>query len=179
MANLLPQNTKKKVYREYTLRAMIIALIAVASVGVVASVLLVPTYVLLDSKLEGLNIAYRSDTDEQKDTDEDYKTSISRIEARLAVVQQDTDTKKIPYEIMARLFEIKPDTITLSKISYARASNKLMVKGSADTRKELDRFIKRIGQEDMFVPLESYPYENLSVKKDVPFDFSIQLREQQ
>ena len=177
MANLLPQNIKKKVCKEYTLRAVIVTFFASACVLFVACVLLIPTCVLLDSKLEGLNVTCQSDDNEQKSSDEDHKANMSSIEARLAVINKDTNAKKIPYEIMARIFEIKPATITLSKISYASVSNKLGVKGNAETRKELDNFIKIIGQDEMFIPLESYPYENLSSKEDVSFDFNIQLRE--
>ena len=107
MANLLPQNIKKSVRREYTLRVAIVVSVILSGVFVIAIILLAPTYILLNAKFAGLQVADQPNTTDEGGEVEDYDAKISKIESRLSTIQQNTGDKKISYEIIDHLLERK------------------------------------------------------------------------
>lgn len=174
MANLLPQNVKKRLHKEYICRAIVVAFVAVTSVLIMALILLAPTYISLNGKLEILRQTDTTDSDDNKSI-EIFMEKLDEARVSLEILQQGMNTRKIPYGVFVTLFDTKHDAISLSRISYSRSDDKLNISGSAETRNDLKLFIDNIGEQDMFSPIDNFPYSSLSAREDIPFSFGIML----
>ncbi len=176
MANLLPQQLKKDSHREYVLRTVFVGLCALSVLLLVGVVSLVPTYVLLDAKLSGTNKTSGLPDSKTATTSTD---SIQIVRSYVSLLKQDTSSNEVPYGIFTQILKIKSDTLEFSRISFTRSDNTLHVGGKAATRSDLKNFIDRVGQDDMFMPIDNFPYSDLSGHKDIPFNFNIQLKKTQ
>ena len=174
MANLLPQNVKKRLRREYICRTVVVAFVAAMYVLIAALVLLTPTYVSLKGRLEILRQTEAIGFNDDKSIEISIE-KLNEARASLEILQQGMNTRKIPYGVFVTLFDIKHNTISLSRISYSRSDDKLNISGSAETRNDLKLFIDNIGEQDLFLPIDDFPYASLSAKENIPFSFSIML----
>lgn len=175
MANLLPQNLKKEYRKEYVLRAVAVWLFAFAVVTCIGMILLVPTYVLLEAKLNNYAPANEENTEV---TAESSTEMIKTMNEYVALLKKDSSSRGIPYGIFARLFELKGKAITISRLSFSSVDGKLSMTGKAATRNDLKEFIDRIGEDEAFLPIENFPYADLSEPRDISFNLNIQLDEQ-
>ncbi len=174
MANLLPQHIKEDLRKEYSRRFVIVSLMLLSCVLFVAVVSLSPTYIVLNAKKNALN----EFKDSLKIGKEDSTMSVmSEMKKEVELLKEDTYSRDIPYNIFATLFETKTEDTTITRISFSQKDNRLNVKGVSATRNSLKEFIDLIGEEEMFLPIENFPYSGFSESTNLPFGFSIKLAE--
>jgi hypothetical protein len=174
MANLIPQHIKRKIRREYSLRTLIAWFLASASVLLILVIMLLPTYIMLKSKLSGMQQPVESDG--VSGVIEGSADIVESTREYVALLEQDTSYRQVPYGIFAHLFEIKTDAISFSRISFSDASNKVGVSGIALTRNDLKDFIEAFNNDTMFMPIENYPYESFNFSEDIPFTFDVTMK---
>jgi len=175
MANLLPQYMKRRIRKEYLERIITAWLFALAGGLTVTIILLIPAYVLLYSKLSNLNQNVSGGV--ATAVVEGSADIIQTTRAYVTLLQQDTAYRKVPYGIFVHLFEIKTNSITLSRMSYSGASNKIGISGTAATRNDLKNFIDVFNDDSMFASIDNYPYESLSYSEDILFTFDITMKD--
>lgn len=172
MANLLPQEIKKDLRKEYIRRFIIVSFISVSCVLLVSIISLSPTYIVLNAKKDAINEYKNSLIVKEKD---DTTPMMSEMKEDVETLKKDTFSINIPYNIFTTFFNIKTEDITVTRISFLQKDNKLQIKGTAANRYSLKDFIDSIGEEEMFFPIENFPYSGFSEPTDLPFDFSIGL----
>jgi hypothetical protein len=175
MANLLPQNVKRKYRKEFLLRTIIGWLTITASALAVAIVLLVPTYVSLQAKQQVLLVDQDILQEEIQEEDEDI---VASIRAYLDLLKQDTSSRKVPYGIFRHLFELKDDTITYTRIAFAGSENIVTVSGVAATRQDFFDYYSIFEVDPVFDLIGDYPFESLGQAERIPFTFQLTLEEE-
>lgn len=171
MANLLPQDKKKEIRKEYNLRVLIVSLFLLWIVLAIASTLLFSLHILLNSRLSELDQMHAVVVEESEDAIE-LKRLIDSTQTKLELLQHDNLPPKIPYGIFKTVFDIKPENVYLTKIAYL--DDQITVDGFASHRNDLQDFVFAIGKHEMFLPVE-YPFSNITQKEDIDFSLSISL----
>ena len=171
MANLLPQNKKKEIRKEYCLRVATFLLFMLNAVFVMIIVLLLSLNILLSSRLLSFNQTFIAISEEKEDLEE-LKQIMSSTQAKLKLLRQDDLSPKIPYGIFKTVFDIKPDNIFLTEIAYS--NNQIIVGGLALHREDLQKFVVAIGEYEQFLPVD-YPFSNITKKDDIDFSLTINI----
>lgn len=174
MANLLPQNKKKEISQEHNVRFLTALFSVSGAVLIIATVLLASLYVLLDSRLAGLDQTYKIIAAKDEDTSK-LEDSIKDILAKLELLEKNSSQTKIPYGIFKSVIDIKPNGVSLTKMSYSAKENQISVSGVAAYRKDLQDFIEAIENHESFLPVE-YPFSNITQKEDIDFSLIINMK---
>ncbi len=172
MANLLPQDKKNKIRKEYKIRVATISLFMFEGVLIIAMVLLASLYILLNSRLSSFDQAYATNTGEEEDIAR-LERSINEIRTKLGLLQYNDSSLKIPYGVFKSVIDIKPENISLTKMAYLN-NNQVTVSGFARYRKNLQDFVVAIGEHELFLPVE-YPFSNITQKQDIDFSLTINM----
>jgi hypothetical protein len=173
MANLLPQDKKKEIRKEYRTRFYTVLLCFSGGVLIVAAILLFSLYVLMNGRLSGLNQKYEAYSEKGEDTVK-IEESIKNINTKLELLQNNNLQSKIPYGVLKEVIDIKPGNIFLTKIAYSD-NKQVIVGGVASYRKDLQDFIVAIEKDKMFLPVE-YPFSNITQKEDIEFSLVINMK---
>lgn len=159
------------------------ALLMIALVVVVAIVSVLPTYVMLQTEMtrfesvEGANKNGIVTTASSSTAD-----MVKELRSRMELLKSNIDIQSVSLGIMPSLFEIKPDGVYFSGISFSKSGKRITVRGMADTNKDLGAFINAIKNQrepKIFLPIDndSFPFASMSQPKDVPFTLEIKLKE--
>jgi len=176
MANLLPQNKKKEISQENNVR-FFTALFSVSGIIlIIATILFASLYILLDSRLAGLDQTYNKVVVAEKDEDTSkLEESIKDILAKLELLENNSSPVKIPYGVFKSIIDIKPKGVSLIKMSYSSKENQISVSGVAAYRKDLQDFIDAIENHELFLPVE-YPFSNITQKENIEFSLTINMK---
>ena len=172
MANLLPQDKKNKIRREYRVRVLTASLFMFGGVLIIATVLLASLYILLSSRLSGLDQIHAANTGKEEDMAK-LERSINETRTKLELLQHNSSSLKIPYDVFKSVIDIKPENISLTKLTYSN-NNQVTVSGFALYRKNLQNFVATIGNHELFLPVE-YPFLNITQKQDIDFSLTINI----
>jgi len=173
MANLLPQNKKKEISQEHNMRFLTALFFVSGIVLIILTVLMASLYFLLNSRLSGLEQVYKVVVEKDEDTSE-LEASIEDTLARLELLENNYSQVKIPYGVFKSIIDIKPDGISLTKMSYNPKESQVSISGIASYRKDLQDFIDAIEKHELFMPVE-YPFSNITQKEDIEFSLDINM----
>lgn len=172
MANLLPQDKKDKIRKEYKTRVFTIFSFIFGGVLIIATVLLASLYILLSSRLSDLNQMYAAAAGKEEEIVR-LEGAINETRAKLELLQHSGSSLKIPYGVFKTVIDIKPESISLTKMAYSN-NNQVTVSGFAPYRKDLQDFVVVIGNHELFLPVE-YPFSNITQKQDIDFSLTINI----
>jgi hypothetical protein len=183
MLNLLPQQNKAEIQKEYTLRKIVMTLVLLFVVLVASLLLLAPSYLL--SKIREREatdqLTYTKDLLEQKFESENItKEMASAISYAQALRPFKKGTS--PYEII-RIFENKPSSIKITQISYTAAMiagdspmpASISLEGKAENRESLTAFGKLIEGRSEFSAV-NIPVSNFVKERDITFSMTVTLK---
>jgi Tfp pilus assembly protein PilN len=175
MINVLPENEKAKLGKEYMLRLAIVCLLIVTFLSLFASTLLLPTYIVsssretsLEGQLEALN---KSNPGASLN---DLNIFIDKINSTLALF----DTKSTDYnfleDVLSPVLKARPSTTTISQMLFSNRGGdngaKLELHGVAENRAALQSFKTALEKTNKFNRVD-VPISNFVKKTDI--DFSI------
>lgn len=176
MINLIPQVAKDKIVSEYWIRVVSVWLLIISIVSIVVSLLLLPTYVLITSKVN----AYTSSATEGAEKIAEYDVSYLALTEVNKQAQMLLDLRKVKQtsELIETLESIKGSEITITKFSIHRSGmglESVNINGKATTRKSLSDF------RDLLLTLPEVkdvklPISNLAKDRDIKFDIAIVLK---
>ena len=172
MTNLLPQNKKKEIYKEYTTRVFIVLLSMLGALLVFLTVLLAFTFILLGDRLAELSRNH-STVLENSGITTTVETTLKNTQTKLKLLKHKENLPQITYGIFKSIIEIVPKEVALTRIAYT--DGQLMVNGNALYRKNLQDFIIAISAHEMFLPV-NYPFSNITQKEDIVFSLNIKLK---
>tara|TARA_B100000745_G_scaffold254646_1_gene177096 strand:+ start:1486 stop:2025 length:540 start_codon:yes stop_codon:yes gene_type:complete len=172
MINLVPEEAKKFVKIEYWSRLIVLFNIALSIVGVVAIVLLYPSYVLLDSQLS----AYVSKFTET----EEMQAEIEALESELLAANDLVAQLKNSFEstTLSELIEVLDELgqgINVNYFEIVRVDREIKtidVAGIASSRNSLSEYSKAVTDHPLFKEV-NIPISNLAQGQNVSFQISV------
>lgn len=177
MFNLLPENLKKKITREYKLRLTIIILAFVISTQVFLLVFLFPSWLL--SFYRGKDFLVRSDEINRFLSAEDVSSTISYIKvlnSKLKIIDENQNYPEL-IPVLNSVLKERTSNIRINGISYtvnSANSGVLTLSGIGGSRESLVSFSKKIKEIEFFKKVD-LPLSNLAKDKDIEFSININI----
>jgi type II secretory pathway component PulL len=172
MFKLLIEEDKKDLQREYSLRRVVVALVALTIVSTIGVVSIFPSYVLSNLR--------RSESMERQrvsralgSEDEDISKWVSQINNKLRMLSYARDEDK-PSRVIENLLAERGEGIRITSISWKKSDQEisLSISGKARDRQGLIKFEGDVRSSGHFTRVV-LPVSNLAKDRDI--DFSIRL----
>ena len=172
MINLIPPVARKKVAREYWLRVTAVACFAVGTVSLIAGVLLLPTYVLIQLQID----VQKSSADTLTDTASSYDVSAAQLIAasRQAQILVDRSQLAIVSNYVETIETIAGSDITVIDTEYMQGeeADQVSISGQAATRQALVNFRDQLEANPQFEAVD-LPISNLIKDRDILFTITM------
>ena len=175
MINLLPPTGHKIVKQEYFFRVGSSLCLLFASVNILLTIALVPTYVLVDAQVKSLE----AESPEEGASADASKASDAEIKKTQQILKQLKTTKEsvLSSTAIAEIQKYAPDTIAFSNFQVATskgAIDSIQVQGVAPTREVLSHFKEALEQTEVFQKAE-VPLSDLAKDTNLPFALTVTL----
>lgn len=176
MINLLPENEKKNLDREYTFRLAAVSLGAVIGLSIIAIIVLLPVYVLAVYKGKVATIVDAPKNQEATQAQEAFKKQIDDAKILMRVLRPE-EAGTLPSMVIEVLSKHKTSQNTVSDVSYRRDANgtTVVVRGVARTRDSLSRFTDALTQEPLIANVD-VPVSNFAKDANIVYTFTILLK---
>ena len=175
MFNLLPQAEKKAVYELYVFRRLQLILVFFLAAGVIALVLLFPSFFIVQTKQVEIEseMDFRRISLARKDT-HDLNVAILRAKEEIRLLEGVTKSAPTTYELFLKVIARKSDGIKVTSFLYGarEEENAIVVNGIARDRETLLTFAQDIGGDQAFSHV-SLPVSNFAQNTDIEFSFTI------
>lgn len=173
MFTLLPEQHKKKLYKEYRLRLIVVVMFFVTSFFVVSVSLLYPSYISLKTEKSTLNVETQRLVDQiEFKNGQGINATIANIKSDLRLSKPDETL--IAQAISAVLNE-RPGGVYIDTLRYTRgigAPSTLSLHGTAKDRNALITFSNNLKKELIFSSVD-LPISNLAKQADVDFSLTL------
>jgi len=145
MFNLLPDQDKAALRREYNFRRALVYMGGIIAVMTLSLAFLVPVYVITYYKYHSVDVQYNSIIHARDGSEQAYIKDIKKINSLLDVLK---DTHDLRSEAIFKLIiDAKQAGVTIIKIGYIRESQiNIRMEGVADNRESLRSFTKALSQ---------------------------------
>jgi len=173
MINLIPPVARKKVKREYWVRAVSVWMLLISIALVIVTLFNIPVYVLISGQLNAYASPYELATTEDgqfKQSEEEIKTANEFAK----ILNENTESVAFS-DIIARLDELGGAGISVASVNLSRTKDSIddiTVTGQASTRVALANYKERIEAHEFFDTAE-LPLSNLAKDVDIPFSIKI------
>lgn len=175
MFNLLPENIKVSLKKEYSIRRFIIVMFFIAIVQITFLVFIFPTWMVSAYKEEVISEEYDKFNKISSDSNIDpIADRIQSINKKLGILNNVLQYPTlVPY--VDTVLSNKSSSIFIEQFSFSLKNSKegnLAVAGVAKTRESLVSFVDLLKEADTFKEV-NLPISNLAKDKDI--DFTIEL----
>lgn len=176
MANILPQQKKSEIKKEYQLRLLVVGLAFVSASAVVTLGFLIPSHILLQSKIKTTNSQISAVKGVfEKENGAQYSQEIRETREKITAIEHYKEKRNMENTITA-ITEKRNAAVYISRISFEAEDGVVKVSGTAGTREALLSFNNRLKNDSNFETVE-LPVSNLAENADVPFSITISLAE--
>lgn len=177
MLNLLPENKKRLVKKEYHRRLFVVgSVFAILAIGI-AIIFLLPSYILTKDRHDQAN--QDNSVLVQKINDEKSKeTNFSdKQKQMLNVLQTDVSTSTPPTDLIDAVLLSKDSNIDITDLSYQIVENtkQLLVHGRAVKREDLISFKQKLEQDENWSDVE-LPISDLGPATNNEFTFNLTIK---
>ncbi len=179
MFNLLPDNLKKKIKKQYNLRRVIIVLLFFIFIQISFMIFLLPTWLMSSYKEEDVNLRgidlnnYLASLNIASTTE-----NIKSLNSQLSVMDKALSYPEIVMYIDGVLSK-RTNSIHIDNVSYTGSDSKnaiLTIDGTSATRESLVSFVKNLQSSGMFKSVD-LPISNFANDKDLAFSIKITISE--
>ncbi len=175
MANLLPEENKKILRRQYQFHLVASALFLLSATLIIGTVSLLPAYFFSRSQA----LVASLELGEAKSSNESLKVSESVAElheanALLAALSQEEGVR-LPTEVVDAILRSKSDSVTVSSIAVQGTPAQVVVSGKAASREALVAYTKALGSEEMVASVD-LPVSHLAQDRNLDFSFKVILK---
>lgn len=178
MINVLPEQQKKELKREYIFRLIATYFFLFGILSVLATLLLLPTYILSKSKESFLNNELVRLDEENPDLSlDELKNIISDINTKLVLLDSE-ENKIITQDVLSKFLLISRKNIEIHKIFYSRPEGKtqvLEVSGLAKDRSSLSQYKSALEESNLYTKVD-LPISNFVEKVDINFNIKLELK---
>ncbi len=173
MFTLLPEQHKKKLFKEYRIRLIVVFLFSVSVFFVINTALLFPSYISLESQKSTLELQSDTLSKQIKLKDKDgLTTTMNQIQSDLALAKPD-ETRL--YAAINAILDQTTTNISIISLGYTRgvrAQSSINIQGVAKDRASLLMFSNNLKKELMFTSVD-LPVSNLAKQTDVKFSITL------
>jgi hypothetical protein len=178
MLNLLPQEQKNLLKKEYSNRRIVVWLGLIMCVLVISLILLAPSYFLTRMKAEQVRTELEN-TKRSLDAEMPPAEIVAELEAavRHAEALKPLVKQQSLYELL-QIFESKPNTIRITGLSFRGGTNGksiIELKGKAVDRESLTGFGRALEGRAEFETVD-LPVSNFVKEKDIEFSMIVTLK---
>jgi len=173
MINLLPENEKQTLGREYKYRHAVVALSATLVLIVVALVVMMPAFVLALYKSSAVSTEAVVVDPAIAQTQAEFKKQLD--DAKLLInVLRPQGTSTVPSKIIVLLAKHKTSENTITSIAYdAKETGTVVdVKGIAKSRESLSAFSDALRKEQGIADV-NVPVSNFAKDVNIPYSFTV------
>jgi Tfp pilus assembly protein PilN len=176
MANVLPKSFRDDIKSEYKLRFATAGLALLCLVLLAATILLAPSFILTESRLEQKQATLNSLSEEESATSTNQnKDIIARTNQKLSVVSQETNELD-PTEIAKLVTQTKPTGVSVRRISIQESENgsaqTIDINGVARTRDDLLEFEDNLGNKAQVQEI-NLPIDTLASRQNAEFSLTL------
>lgn len=177
MPNLLTQQEKKKLRREYRLRvfATALSLFFVALIFTIGELL--PSYYFMSAELSIMESRLeRLRGSQEADTETGNPGSILQ-ETKVVLNTLEPQVEDMPYRttVLREVLELRPNGMQVTSLSFEHSSEGegvLAISGQADRRDTLTGYVRSIEENPRFTNVE-VPVESLAQTRNIPFSIRL------
>ncbi|MFA5934139.1 MAG: PilN domain-containing protein [Candidatus Paceibacterota bacterium] len=177
MINLLPTQYKKVVRSEYIYRLSIVVFLSIFLLGILASVFLMPSYLISSMKYQVVNERFTLiKNNENFSVATNLNESIKAINKKLSIFSG-AESLIVSRDIIDSILTNVTPAIKLTRIAYTKQNQKnsyLELAGTALDRESLLAFTKALEKESHFTKVD-LPISNLVKAKDGDFHITISI----
>lgn len=173
--NVLPEEVKKTLRREYRMRLLTNIFVAVSFVGVIGGISLAPSYI--DALSKETRLAVERETlgrlNESQDMDE-AKTTLFTTREKIKILEG-SEAEFKGSDLLAKVIKAKPVNIAIQSIQYEPKAQKhiLTISGVAPTREDLVSFREALEKTTPFQKAD-IPISTLAKSIDVDFTITVE-----
>jgi len=177
MINLLPPKAKKRVVKEYYVRAVSVWLMIFSVAVVVVSLLFLPVYILISSQAK----AFSKSSSEVSEKVKEYDISsqaLTKANKEAQLIYEMEIGKKMT-ELLSVLKVLQNDNLTIEEYDFKRKGKNIetiKLTGKAKTRQVLVDFSEKLKKLE-FVENVDLPVNNLVKDQDLEFSLILKLKE--
>ncbi len=177
MINLLPQSEKKKLRKEFRLRAAALALGALFALEAFAFVTLIPSYLIVDASTSALTAQLAEKRGASTPGGEATQNELNTIKAEMALLKGKGD-ETLPSELMAMVLAAKPIGVVVNRFAFARTDTTFTVQlsGNANRPEELIQYRKLLKDNKDHVKDAKYSQSFINKKNDIDFQLTIDFK---
>jgi Tfp pilus assembly protein PilN len=174
MANLIPNDAKKSVTREYWSRVIVVWCGLIAFALIIVTVLLVPVYVLINSQIQAYALLYSEasvQTDQIASFEKIITESNGTAERLLAHIDETTVS-----DYIGGILSKTSTGVTVTQFSYQSNTPTLSISGVADTRADLASFKTLLESSGTYERVE-LPISSLASERDIEYSMQLVLKQ--
>jgi hypothetical protein len=179
MINVLPQNEKSVLRKEYIIRLATLCIFLFTIIILAASFLLVPAYVLSKNKISAYEIELQKYNESNSNNSANNLSSIvSDINQNLEILNKNKQTKVLTEDIFGVVLSAKPKGVKIKNMSYAVTPeniNTIQINGQAADRASLRAFEDSL-KNDIRVESTKLPVSSFTKRTDIDFSLSVNLK---
>lgn len=176
MINLLPEDNKIAIKKEYIRRACVVLGCAFFSAIVISATILVCLLLLANSEKNNFN-RYLVLSAERLSMSESggAAADIEDINSKLAFLESESDTGE-SNSFFREIIQIKPKGVKINNLSYDNSDGgKILIGGTAEFRQGVLSFVGLLREDRMFRDAKS-PVSNLLKEKNLDFTITVLIR---
>lgn len=178
MHNLLPQDYKKEIRREYRLRWIIVLLMFSALTGIVAIVALVPSFILSQTKYSSINGQREAVTSTLQVQNEKETIALLESAKRKADLISESSKNTSLIKALELLVAHKRSDVRIIEIRFgvlAGDGRPVTLIGTADSREALVAFSRSLQNDDALSSV-ALPVSNLAERTDIDFSLNVKAK---
>lgn len=176
MINVLPQNEKTVLHKEYLLRLTTVCLFIFSGFAFSALFLLMPAYVLSTNKIAALEIEVQKYNESNSGiSGKSLSDIITQTNQNLEILNKNTGSKKVTEDILDTVLSAKPTGIKILSILYVVSSegkHSAQINGQALDRTSLRAFEDALKREPS-VESTDLPVSNFTKRSNIDFSLTV------
>jgi Tfp pilus assembly protein PilN len=175
MINLLPEQQKRELSREYRRRLLVVAVAFCVGVITIAAVLLIPSYLFSLYQEQGASAATAAANRSTDGQSTQLLSQVAALRTTIAVLDADSSAKKVqPTVLIATIIKDLPAGDAINSFGIDAGGGNLVINlaGVAMTRESLEAFTDALKGESAIASVD-LPISNLAADTDVSFNIVV------
>ncbi len=174
MFNLLPEIEKKHIVSEYSTRRTIVALIFLFTIGLIAVISIIPSFILSSAKVgevsESISTIRSSTIFEEED---ELSLALSDTNAKVSTLLPEKQNIYIA-DLFEKILSHKTASVRINGISYRKGDkdDSVAVNGVALSREDLSFFVEDMRKNPLFTEV-NLPVSNFAKDRNSEFTLDI------
>lgn len=175
MFNLLPENLKDKINKDYNLRRAVVVFAFLIFLGATFLVFLFPSWIVSIYKEEQISLQAKNNSQSTLEADVNVVAlNIKKINSELRTVDTAFGNRKV-VPVIDTILSKKTKSISIKELTYKSEDPSqvtVYIEGISATRNALSTFVKNLQETKVFKAV-NLPISNFAKDKDITFSINL------